>query len=732
MEDRLLIIAGQRVDLPDSVTFNLVWQCAESGEVKIYGSGSTTIRLPFTPQNDNVFGGAKYLTALGGKEFQTFTGCSYYERGVQLIDGGTAYITGISGGYDICLTWGNTDYVQRLKDTGVAQLEGETFKWDNSVFYPYAETSKSPDILPTLYMDNGTPKFRHYMSRPTYNYTKILETVGIGSGNTPKSVYDFIGKVHIQPNSTQARGRYTLPLHTENILIRLERKISGAWLLAEFDIPQQETYTVKVGNGFDMITLALMRNNDLYREITYKGALAYCFYVTAQDPTPFGKYRYGIGRNGGFAKAFVQDGTQSTYAPMYRAEIEQYSRGEGTLTGTAVQKPVLIGYSDEADEDDASYVTLHSPDNANTKEVVLSAGKYYLMACMKSALSEDESLFDTGMLSIVKNTLRIEGQNALMSFVESVSGQSYTKIETPNDEVLFTAPPKVVQMLGYSTAYDIVEDFAKMFQLMITVRNGEAQYFNFGTLLDNKESAYDWSGAFVSLDKVTIGNSKVGLENTADFASYEGYIGKRASGRFYTDTGRGKGGEFVRLGSIGSYDTTVQFGTQTVPNIPLSEVEVKKNGNTTEYSTKITDKPAMFFVHETLTLVTITGEDGKTYRTNGAIPVKGGTFQQIIDNYWSDFVRVVSRQKTVNITLNISPSALYGFDFRRPVYIRQLSVYLFAQKITYKGGMKAELQGIVLPMTKMAEDPDDGALVDATDTYIVDSADTYVVDSTQY
>ena len=709
MNTRVLYIGNQRVDLPASVNFNLVWQCAEPGELKIYGSGSSTIKLPFTPANDAVFRYSKFLTVVGGREFETFQQCRYYERGMLMIDNGTAFLTGISDGYEICLTWGNGDYVQKLKDTSVADLEGETFAWNDTVRYPYVETSKQPNDYATFYKQGTAARFRHALTRPLYMYRNILESVGIGSRNLATKVWAATNAMRLQANSLQAKGRYVVTVE----LNQLVRKSINTFINAS-NYTQIGKISVAVNDDYK-ITLSNLQQvlQHTYGDYLYQGDLHACFFISQLN-----QQNQFIGRRGGFNLAFRT--TSGSYQSMLISDSYQafYNNSVSPTTNIdAVASCVVKG-----DFNGSATFTNQNGEDA----ITLKKDTDYYIYVMLNEGGRELGLQDDTEESIggATFTLTLSGYTN----ATSINNNADTKIETPENPVLTAYPPKVVQMLGYSTAHDIVSDFMRLFPLMLIMRGDTPYYFDFSTVLENKAAAYDFSPYFVRLDKVEFGNTKVGLRNEVKMAEYEDFTGKRAIGIFTTVGGKGNGGDYAQLSQITSYDTLTSFNGEDLPYFPSAEISY--DDKTSTYTAKLQDRPNLLLSVRGTVPISVTGDDNKEYDIQ-KVNRQEDTLQYIIDTYWQEFINIVGTQKTVTVTLNINPGELKDFDFRRPVYMKQLSVYVFAQKITYKGDGVAELQGIVLPSTAQGIPKPveaDGMLVDSTDTYVVDSTDTYIVE----
>lgn len=714
MNERVLYIDNRRVDLPANVNFQLVWQCADPGELKIYGSGSSTIKLPFTPTNDAVFGNCKFLTVVGGREFDTFRNCRYYERGLLMINGGTAYIVSIGDGYEICLTWGNSDYIQNLKDKGVHTMQGPLFRWDTTEKYPLAETSISPDLYKSVYKQGDAYYFRQEMVRPMYKYSDILKQAGVTASNVDNiGIWERVDEYYLQANSLKAQT------NIQGLASRigfngapLSNEITYNILVATIEIPKSGTYKFQSSKEPQLGTSYLYDKDGKWdtKTFTYKGNLNPCVYLTDQPISS--DY---IGRKGGFTNAFLDPA--GGYREMYYADIfgESYTQ---TISTKPVPKPVLMGYTS------TNALPYMFVPGTQKQELFLKKGTYYLYVCSQASASQNQSDYvPTGAMNGIP--IEVSMQSIYVRWTGDVLSEESIKLPVDN---YFPFGLYAVQAMGYATAYDIVADFMRMFPMMLIIYKGTPHYFDFFTVLSNKDTAYDFSPYFVRITKTEIGNSKVGPDNQVKFAEYEEYIGTRADGSFTTTGGRGDGGEYTALSKITSYNQFYEVNGDTEALFPAVEVEYDEKNN--DYKTTLQERPNLLIAVDYNTQMK--NEPGGTSLKVYSILPSEDKLQYIIDNYWKDFIAVVGKQKTVTVTLNIDPSVLLDFDFRRPIYFKQLSVYVFAKKINYKGAGVAELQGIVLPSTAQGTaqpvDEADGMLVDITDKYVVDDADTYVTE----
>lgn len=746
MNSRTLIIDGRMADLPDSVSFNLVWQVADPGELKIYGSGSSTIKLPFTPANDDIFGNCKHLTVVGGREFQTFS-ARYYERGVLMIDGGNAYLTAISDGYEICITWGNGDAVQRLRDTNIYDVQGiGAFKWDNSVVYPIAETSENPKDYPTFYNDaKGMLTMRLAMNRPLVRYTDVLAVAGINEDTVPERIYDFLKDTYLQVNGTQAVGYYTdaVAVRTSNIdegygLDNVQMFVDGTdgaqptdtlfgvigERIGQIAIGQDGQYRIEIASAYLHETGYTID----YTQITeYFGS--FCVFLVDGD---YGE-RLSVCRDTMIQNMFA-DESMNAYEATYRCTMK--AGGVGHDVHEAVV-PLAIGYT----EGKGKPLTLFSVSDFGQELVRLQKKTYYLYICPRKTKNRAYLFTDSAGYHFQRTFNGDVFVDSTATFRETTVKDSATKIDGPDDPILQTDPPDIITMLGYANLAEIAEDFLTMFPLMCQAETGEdgtprLQYFGFDEVMANGGAAYDWSGAFVSLDKVEIGNPNVGLRNLVRFASYGDYAGFRADGTFTAHSLKEAEKDYGTLKKIANYDYlrmidtgTGGAGTVEAGEYPLVKVSEKDGVYTAGGMESV---PSVFFVFYPGNLIKASVEGGGSTAVFYSGKSELNTFGYIINGepkvlgMWRRFLKVIERQKTVTVTLHIHPSELTGFDFTRPVYIRQLAVYLFAQKITYKGGMKAELQGIVLPSVNNAG-TGGGELFDSANNYLSDRDDKYLI-----
>lgn len=745
MNSRTLILDGRMADLPDSVSFNLIWQVADPGQLKIYGSGSTTIKLPFTPANDDIFGNCKHLTVVGGREFQTFA-ARYYERGVLMVEDGHAYLTSVSDGYEICMTWGNGDAVQRMRDTNIYDVPGiGAFKWDASQTYPLAETSGNPKDYPTFYLNsNNLLTMRLAMNRPLVAYKDVLAVAGINGDTVPERVWDFVENIHLQVNGTQAVGYYTdsVAVRTSNIdegygLDNVQMFVDGTdgaqptdtlfgvigERIGQIAIGQDGQYRIEIASAYLQETGYTI---EYTQRTEYFGS--FCVFLVDGD---YGE-TLSVCRDTMIQNMFADD-SMNAYEATYRCTMK--AGGVGHDVHEAVV-PLAIGYT----EGKGKPLTLFSVSDFGQELVRLQKKTYYLYICPRRTNNKAFNGEEFGPTTFQRTFGGDVFVDSTATFRETTVKDSATKIDGPDDPILQTDPPDIITMLGYSNPAEIAEDFLTMFPLMCQAETGEdgtprLQYFGFDEVMANGGAAYDWSGAFVSLDKVEIGNQNVGLRNHVRFASYGDYAGFRADGTFDSFSLKEAEKEYGTMKRIANYDhlRMMDTGTGGAGTVEAGEYPlVKVNEKDGVYSAGgLESVPSVFFVFYPGNLFKASVEGGGStavfYSGNSEL----NTFGYIINGapkvlgLWRGFLSVVGRHKTVTVTLNIHPSELKGFDFTRPVYIRQLAVYLFAQKITYKGGMAATLEGIVLPSVNNRGD-DRGELFDSAGNYLVDTDDKYL------
>lgn len=740
MNSRVLYIGNQRVDLPDSVNFNLVWQIADPGELKIYGSGSSTIKLPFTPTNDSVFGNCKHLTIVGGREFDTFYDCRYYERGRLMIENGTAFLVSVSDGYDICLTWGNSDLVHELKDTPLYDKSIGAFKWDNSEIYPLAETSEAPNEYPAFYNKNGSFRIRPALTRPIVKYTDVLAVAGITSSNIPSWIYNFLKYCYLQVTGTQAVGYYTDAVAIDNadepvdVGVGLDGVVYDDWLyyinaarIGQIAVANNGTYQVNLAAGYlGESGYTLYGVNEHYEDFS-----SFCFFLVEND---YGA-SFMVGRDNFITNVFANDDV-TAYEGTYRCISNPNATGH--ILKEAIV-PVALAYVSNLDY---PVPLMACASNFGSELVGLQNKNYYIYVCpRKTRYKYNTGNYNENNDPIFQRSFDgTVGVETGISIRETTNQDNATKVESPDDEILKTDPPDKITMLGYSTAAEIAEDFLTLFPLMCqpekTADGFRLRYFGFNEVIANIPNAYDFSKAFVKLEKIEFGNDNVALRNRVRFASYGDYDGFRADGEFSTVSLQKVEKDYGTLKQIANYDYMRQF--QLTDKIEIGQYSLAKvNEKDGVYSAGgINSVPPVFFVFKGDRRTAI-DDNSVRYTVYYNLNKEDNTLQHIIGGegedtgYWEYFLKVIRRQKTVTVKLNIDPGDLIDFDFRRPVYIKQISVYVFAQKITYKGDGVAELKGIVLPSSAQGTPKpvyEDGMLVDSTDTYVVDSTDTYIVE----
>ena len=689
MMNRELYIDGKKIDLPDNVNFNLVWQCAKPGELKIYGSGSSTVKLPFTPANDAVFQRSRFVNVMTDAVFATFD-ARYYENNMLMFSDGKATLLSVSDSYEVALTWGNTDYIQKLKDTPIYTLSLGAFKWDDSHMYPMAETSGDSQNLPALYTDgNQALMFRHALSRPLVYYSSLLAQVGITLDNAPSDIMTRCGLSFVQVNSTNAYGNANSSFSFLNEYVQTMAHtgiIEGqagenAYLrcakVASFEISEAGLYSIKQKGIFDSIVYDEWATSTYYKRM--------CLWIT---PIDYGD-RVDISKGGisPFIKQAFMDDRGLSYNAMY-------------ANGNEIEV-VALAYIDEGAKDLSMFSVL---DWASV-DIEFDKGTYHVYLC-NAGNTDRVEIWDDQEDGIVEKsdfstTVKLSDTTV---FVTGKFRQDYQmKITSPDDPILSVNPPDMVTMLGYETAYEVVEDFMKLFPLMVVNKDGRFVYFSFKDVRDNKADAYDWSDGFVGVDSVAFGNDSLASLNHVRYATSDGYKGLRADGSFTAKGAKAEQGDYAQLSKLTSYEDSKNMRfkptpnstiNSTIPVYPLAEVEYDKDSDT--YAVAGTkDTPCLLFQLGSLQIYNAKGEDGKTYRMF-KVYNRQDTMNNIINTYWRDFIEVCGSQRTVTIKAVLHARHLSGFDFRRPVYFKQLALYIFVQKITYKGHAESTIEGIII------------------------------------
>lgn len=697
MMNRELYIGGKKVDLPDNVNFNLVWQCANPGELKIYGSGSSTVKLPFTPANDAVFQRSRFVNVMTDAVFATFD-ARYYEDNMLMFSDGKASLLAVSDSYEVALTWGNTDHIQKLKDTPIYTLSLGAFKWDDSHMYPMAETSGDSQHLPALYTDgNQALMFRHALSRPLVYYSSLLAQVGITLDNAPSDIMTRCGLSFVQVNSTNSYGVYNKAVNLTGgceIISYAGSDVEPQYnpytttfkKVTEIDISQSGTFGVRLIDAIKSAYYSNYANDQSY--------FGLCFFLTSED---FGDGGY-IGRGEFIFNAF-SNYNRDKYQPMYRVEQEEFiDNATGlphyswNLTGEEV-KPVALAYAV-----DEGNVNLFDIGDFRNEEIKLESGTYRLYVCQAGSNRKVQDRDQT--ITLFQSFVYFQG---LLVSTELYNSKGVTEITSPDDPILSVNPPDMVTMLGYETAYEVVEDFMKLFPLMVVNKDGRLVYFSFKDVRDNKADAYDWSDGFVRVYSVEFGNDNLASLNHVRYAISDGYKGLRADGSFTAKGAKAEQGDYAQLSKLTSYEDSKNMRfkptpnstvNSTIPVYPLAEVEYDKESDT--YAVAGTkDMPCLLFQLSSVQIYNAKGEDGKTYRMFNVYN-RRDTMNNIINTYWRDFIEVCGAQRTVTIKAVLKAQWLVGFDFRRPVYFKQLALYIFVQKITYKGHAESTIEGIII------------------------------------
>ena len=61
---------------------------------------------------------------------------------------------------------------------------------------------------------------------------------------------------------------------------------------------------------------------------------------------------------------------------------------------------------------------------------------------------------------------------------------------------------------------------------------------------------------------------------------------------------------------------------------------------------------------------------------------------------WRTFISVTKKYRTVTVKAVLRAIDIARFDFRRPVYFKQLAKYFFVTKMTYKGHAESIIEAI--------------------------------------
>lgn len=727
MINKVLVINGQKVDLPDNAAFNLVWQCANPGELKIYGSGSSTIKLPFTPVNDRLFERARFVNVKTDIPYAVMD-AQYYEDGILMIRDGRAYLLAVSDTYEVSLSWGNTDLIAQLKDRSVSQMGGPMFKWDRTMQYPFAETS-SHRVYTAFYSSGSQLMFRHALSRPVIRYVQMINLVGLGS----ISIYvaSMLPNYFFQLNAAKASG-----ITTEAVRPQLFSGLSpnvysiheGMYSASAFDLDNSaQKFDYK--NEYKAIMIASVSLSsagmyeivldDIIKGIQQRNDVGWgaddglCFFLSTEeyneDTDNDGHVNtYGVESIPGkilWTEEPVTDlfrsGNQAN-APVYEATSipHEITSGDDEYTVysrnyTDVRVPVVaIAWMEGGAFPENLRMT--SPYNLDREQVTLDAGTYYLYVTRKNTPPADSR----GRYYQAERVVEFKtNQQGFMSFIDPGTNNG-AEIDSPDSPALQARDYTCLELSGYQNAYEIIEDFIKLFPLFVRRDAGKIRLFTLADVFDNRIYAYDWSSRFIELSKTEFGNKNLGSVNWCRYAEYDGYKGLRGDASFTANSATGEEGDYSVLDNLGTFDTLKDFpmpdgSIQKIPQYKLANVETEEDsqGGIAYVQDGLNDMPAIFFSPAGTRQAT---EDGVTYSILG-VNTSDTDYRTLMNTpAWYYFLKVVRNQQTVTIKACLKAIDVADFNFEKPVYFSQIAKYVFVQKITYKGQAESTIVGVIL------------------------------------
>ena len=117
-----LFINDTEIDIDQSQSITLNFQCADIGELRSVGSGSQTIKLPMTAKNKVFFEHSHEINS--GSVFPYLIhGARYYEDETLLIDDGNFYMLAVNDFYECCITWGNAPFLKKAEETKMGDVD---------------------------------------------------------------------------------------------------------------------------------------------------------------------------------------------------------------------------------------------------------------------------------------------------------------------------------------------------------------------------------------------------------------------------------------------------------------------------------------------------------------------------------------------------------------------------------------------------------------------------------
>ena len=691
MMERSLYIDGRMADLPDSVNFNIVFQIAEIGKFKIYGSGTSTIKLPLTPNNRRIFSNCEIVNVIADRVKVTFSSIVYYQDGIPLIQDGKGYLLAVSSdGYELSISFGNSPEYERISSLDIRTLEIAKMKWDESEMYHLAECSTNKDNYPTVRIDEETKliHFNHALCRPVYYYSTILSKCGISSSNVPFDTWLGLAGLVLQPNADTTTGG-------DIIAGRLVDDALDNVVLHRGKTKTNIYYT----------------NNSFRIEISVKTAGKYRIELKNMDFSYDSMYDNSPDPN---LAAFISKRNDLRYFGFSGQEMRKYMILNDDKSAFIRPKLYQDGKLIDIEETDIiafdaislgeSVLTLHATDDFSNNEIYLDEGIYYMHLIRNDF--EGETLTFT-----YPSIMLYFAYNAGYSLTE-LGMTGTTAIDSPDNPVFMFNPPDLSTILGYESVTDVIEDFMKLTATMVQYRDGKMNYFGIKQVRENKSKAYDWSDGFEGVEEVQFGNSNLGLKNKLAFTSYDKYQGGRSDYVFdYPQAQSNDSVDLVRLKRIASYDNfnkNVEYkiggdnsymGSADIPTVPVFEVAEEKDEETgqTNYSVGGMKSIPNVMYRSSLNGINVKSEDGyKTY-TLYPIDTSKDTYAYLVNAFWKEYLELLRHQRKLIIASVIPIMDLRGFDFSRPIYFRQLAVYMLAQKITYKGaGQVSKIEGIIV------------------------------------